>query len=383
MNAEAEEELVQIANRLAALSERGDGAEIAGPLAALQASAEKVGESASGSWLGYQASVYYEGLKKPPSGAHFDQAYGLVVASFGSETSGSWLEYDRETVVNSIHGKAGNPDLVPARSFYYDAKDEIEMCKSELLSILQTYTDGNDPFLASVRRRVDDISLLSQKDAISRLARPLPGTYDGVAVGKGRQTPPHIEVLAETDAINHTRETVSRLMMFTKQVCSHLSRQPAALRRNAAVGKNIFIGHGRSNEWLALKNFIEVELGLQTDEFNRVPIAGVTNVERLKEMLNSAAMAFLVMTGDDGRLDGTSQARLNVVHEAGLFQGRLGFERAIVLLEEGCEEFSNIEGLGQLRFARGDIRSKFEEVRQVLRRERLWEAGEPRQQTTG
>ena len=100
MNAEAEEELVQIANRLAALSERGDGAEIAGPLAALQASAEKVGESASGSWLGYQASVYYEGLKKPPSGAHFDQAYGLVVASFGSETSGSWLEYDRENLLS-------------------------------------------------------------------------------------------------------------------------------------------------------------------------------------------------------------------------------------------------------------------------------------------
>jgi predicted nucleotide-binding protein len=44
---------------------------------------------------------------------------------------------------------------------------------------------------------------------------------------------------------------------------------------------------------------------------------------------------------------------MNVVHEAGLFQGRLGFERAIILLEEGCKSFSNIEGLGQIRFPKG------------------------------
>jgi hypothetical protein len=35
-------------------------------------------------------------------------------------------------------------------------------------------------------------------------------------------------------------------------------------------------------------------------------------------------------------------------HEVGLFQGRLGFEKAIVLLEDGCEEFSNIKGLVQM-----------------------------------
>jgi predicted nucleotide-binding protein len=59
------------------------------------------------------------------------------------------------------------------------------------------------------------------------------------------------------------------------------------------------------------------------------------------------------------------------VHEAGLFQGRLGFERAIVLLEEGCEEFSNIHGLNQLRFPKGNVRAVFEQARAVLEREGL------------
>ena len=63
--------------------------------------------------------------------------------------------------------------------------------------------------------------------------------------------------------------------------------------------------------------------------------------------------------------------RMNVVHEAGLFQGRLGFTRAVVMLEEGCEQFSNIEGLGQIRFPHGNIAAAFEEVRRVLEREGL------------
>lgn len=33
-----------------------------------------------------------------------------------------------------------------------------------------------------------------------------------------------------------------------------------------------------------------------------------------------------------------------------LFQGKLGFTKAIILLGNGCEEFSNIQGFGQIRF---------------------------------
>jgi predicted nucleotide-binding protein len=38
------------------------------------------------------------------------------------------------------------------------------------------------------------------------------------------------------------------------------------------------------------------------------------------------------MTAEDEQADGNHHARMNVIHEVGLFQGRLGFERAIVLL---------------------------------------------------
>jgi predicted nucleotide-binding protein len=131
------------------------------------------------------------------------------------------------------------------------------------------------------------------------------------------------------------------------------------------------VGHGRSPLWRELKDFIEDRLALPVDEFNSVPVAGIPTTTRLSELLDAAAFAFLVMTGEDEQLDGKIRARENVVHEAGLFQGRLGFDRAIVLLEEGCEEFSNIHGLGQIRFPKGNISAKFDDIRAVLEREGL------------
>ncbi len=135
------------------------------------------------------------------------------------------------------------------------------------------------------------------------------------------------------------------------------------------IGNTVFIGHGSSPAWRDLKDLVQDRLKLPYEEFNRVSAAGLANTERLSEMLDNAAMAFLVMTAEDEQKDGKMNARLNVVHEAGLFQGRLGFRKAIVLLEEGCEEFSNIHGLGQIRFPKGDIGARFEKIREVLERE--------------
>lgn len=137
------------------------------------------------------------------------------------------------------------------------------------------------------------------------------------------------------------------------------------------AGEHIFIGHGRSLIWRELKEFLERRLNLTVDEFNRVSTAGVATANRLEEMLDGAVFAFLILTAEDELTDGTIHARLNVVHEAGLFQGRLGFKKAILMLEEGCQEFSNIQGLGQIRFPKGQINTQFENIRLVLERENI------------
>lgn len=134
-------------------------------------------------------------------------------------------------------------------------------------------------------------------------------------------------------------------------------------------GGRVFIGHGRSRVWRDLKDYLHDRLGLEWEEFNRESAAGVSTSARLEEMMDGASFAFIVMTAEDQTADGSMNPRMNVVHEAGLFQGKLGFRKAIVLLEEGCEEFSNITGLGQIRFPAGNIDAARDQIRQVLERE--------------
>ena len=133
------------------------------------------------------------------------------------------------------------------------------------------------------------------------------------------------------------------------------------------IGKpTIFIGHGRSLLWMQLKDFLSERLQLNWTEFNRQPSAGIATVSRLEALLDESDFALLVMTAEDEAADGQLHARENVVHEVGLFQGRLGFDRAIILLEEGCTEFSNIAGLGQVRFPKGNILACSEELRRIF-----------------
>ena len=122
---------------------------------------------------------------------------------------------------------------------------------------------------------------------------------------------------------------------------------------------------------MELREFLHTRLHLETVEFNSEPTAGLPTQERLKDMLDRAVFAFLVMTGEDQHADGTHHARENVIHEAGLFQGRLDFRRAILLHEEGCAGFSNVAGLTSIRFPKDNIHAAFEDVRAVLDRERI------------
>jgi hypothetical protein len=45
--------------------------------------------------------------------------------------------------------------------------------------------------------------------------------------------------------------------------------------------------------------------------------------------------------------------------------------RAIVLLENGCERFSNLDGLTTINFPANDLLARSEDIRGVLRREQV------------
>jgi predicted nucleotide-binding protein len=367
-------ELFEIAKKLQAAAEIGEANDISAPLKSLGDAAEQVKESFSGSWLGYHSRVYYEGLRPVPAGAHFSQEWGLKDLKFTSLGSrGAWREYRFDDVVNQIFALAENPDIERARLAAKETNALFDASKSEVESIIESELAGQpDSFLSKLSTDLQGMNPMSKMDVAHHwMPKGQIMTRDMVAMGQRSQVPPHIDVLAEVASINNAFALCRGAADLTRKAASHLERKERKKVATDRIGTNVFIGHGRSGAWRELKDFVQDRLGLPWDEFNRVPVAGVTNIARLSEMLDAAAVALLVMTAEDEMADGAVQARMNVVHEAGLFQGRLGFTKAILLLEEGCAEFSNVQGLGQIRFPKGKIGAAFEEVRRVLEREGL------------
>ena len=134
---------------------------------------------------------------------------------------------------------------------------------------------------------------------------------------------------------------------------------------------SIFIGHGRSKQWRDLKDHLQDKHGYQISAYETGARAGHVIRDIIGELADKANMAFLVLTAEDEQSDGKFHARQNVIHETGLFQGRLGFTKAIVLLEDGTEAFSNLQGIDQIRFSKGNIKETFGEVLATIKRELL------------
>ena len=133
----------------------------------------------------------------------------------------------------------------------------------------------------------------------------------------------------------------------------------------------VFIGHGRSILWARLKMFLEDELKLATVYYESESRIGESIVPILEKMLNQATFAVLVLTAEDETAVGAKRARQNVIHEAGLFQGKLGFRKAVLLRQEGLEDFSNVAGLQYIPFTGERIDQTFYELQRVLKREGL------------
>ena len=243
-------------------------------------------------------------------------------------------------------------------------------------------------FRAKVLEEAHDI-FLSKLDKKKQIKEP-----NGLSITKGSETwefDSRAEFLAEVErADNYSFDHIAqdnRLILTQWSSYSRvLVRFPArsdiedvfnVFERNIDSSKivvesdpiKIFIGHGRDKQWRDLKDHLHDLHGFEVIAYEIGPRAGLSVKDVLEGMLNDSSFALLLLTGEDQHVDGDIHARQNVVHELGLFQGYLGFTRAIALLEDGVQQFSNILGVNQIRFSKGNIRETFGDILATIRRE--------------
>jgi predicted nucleotide-binding protein len=167
-----------------------------------------------------------------------------------------------------------------------------------------------------------------------------------------------------------TRADISRVMnVFLEQVAAATIPEPPPSPPTAPPPPVVYIGHGHSSAWRDLKDHLQDQHGYRIETYETGARAGHAIRDILASMAKLSSFAVLVMTAEDKQADGSYRARENVVHEVGLFQGTLGFDRAIVAIEEGVEPFSNLHGIQQLRFGAGNVKEIYGDVLATLRRE--------------
>lgn len=363
MTASIDEELRSVAARLRQVIREQDSDSLKVLLEAYHAAANRLERAWSGSNLGYHARVYYADFNPPPSGASFSLEWGSERAGFSAGTIGDWREFSREDLYEAVDRLTGGTKFDGAARTREAVTAAIDEARYEALSLFTTALKiGPDEYLESLKTKIEEMKPLSRMDGIrAQVGGGSMISRDMRAVQGGRESAVHQEIFADVASVRHAIKVAGDMATLIERAASHIGRQVArrshvplpALRKD-----RIFIGHGHSSDWRQLKDFLQDRLGLPWDEFNRVPVAGITNIARLTEMLDAAAFSLHILTAEDERVDGKMVARLNVVHEAGLFQGRLGFTRAIVMLEEGCDEFSNILASGRFVFPLGALKRR-------------------------
>jgi predicted nucleotide-binding protein len=149
-----------------------------------------------------------------------------------------------------------------------------------------------------------------------------------------------------------------------------LKAQRMVSQQEIATGL-VFLGHGHSSLWSRVQLHLESDLHLKVEAWESVSRAGHHSIDVLKGLLKECSFAAFVITAEDSTTEGKVRARQNVIHEMGLFQGRVGFDKVALLEQEGVEEFSNIDGLQRIPFSGSKIEQSFYELDRMLKRECL------------
>jgi predicted nucleotide-binding protein len=134
--------------------------------------------------------------------------------------------------------------------------------------------------------------------------------------------------------------------------------------------KNVFVIHGHDE--LNTRRLTE----LLQNHFKLNPIAMLTKpgmsrplIEKFEDEAQSCSFAFGLFTPDDEIVNAANrykQARPNVIYEVGWFIGRLGKHRVALLLKQGTNIHSDLDGVSRIPFS-DNVEDKFLDIQKELK----------------
>ena len=336
-------------------------------LATLKQEADRIGEAWCRSSLGGHADVYYDGLEPVPDAANWDVVWGMMDDPLVNETRGKWTTRTASEIREIICSRSGMTESSITEihngflKVFDSVKDRLLTCLEHSQRKMQEETRtrliGNVKGLGSGIPTVSNVEKRMANEFWPQMSRDEQNWSIGLRVAG------HLQVLAAIEVIDRLVRSIRKLGEHAEALHNASRAYKANQQEKTMRGYKVFIGHGHSDTWRAVKDFVEEELKLEVEEFERESVAGRQIKDRLEEMLRNAEWAILVATRDDSD---RCEPRPNVIHELGFAQGRLGWEKAIILLEKECKLPSNLSGTVYLQFDPGQVKQVFYDLGNLL-----------------
>ena len=163
--------------------------------------AKEIGKSACGSWLGYQANVYYKDFKAPPAGEHSTLSTAQRARTSPGRTR-TGFEHTAQDVFDLLVDANGKTALAAAEQAAEQGLALLNSVKADVSSVLTVYlSDHDDPFVRRIADEIEKAKVLDAADIANQMSpKRQMITRDMRAVQQGTWAPPHIKVQARVTA---------------------------------------------------------------------------------------------------------------------------------------------------------------------------------------
>lgn len=205
-------------------------------LETLSSAVESIYPSASGSWVGYQASLYFVGFQAPPHTYQFDDSMMAVTRQlprgWEEKTFDDIVEYVA-TNTGSLTLEAVSPDIQKAQ----DNAKEIE-CFIETDILPLKYDEKYEPEIANLKEFLDKHKWSVSYDSVrSRHVPTLHTCRDPLAHQQGLKTPPHVDykvdIQMEMIRFSSISIFIDYLEKFVRKIEVISQQSPAAIDESA------------------------------------------------------------------------------------------------------------------------------------------------------
>ncbi len=199
----------------------------------LRDAARSIGNSSSGSWIGWHSRMYYGNYVEPPVADSWNSEWGGI-----GHYSGLWQERSLAEVQRGIEDRAGVRLAVTAH--YADRVREVcQPLQQELVAVLSPVCDlaglANEAELLAKLEKIEWI--VSPAKFVRALAPNQIWSRDTGALSQGKQAPHHLEVFAaittNTTTLTTSREFLTDAIRLARQVKTKLKAIPAGVQVDA------------------------------------------------------------------------------------------------------------------------------------------------------